>query len=81
MEKKINEIVKISDTETITILEEIEIKEIKENWTDIELANGVKIRIKIVVFSVASTDKVDEKGRTLYAVKSQNVIDTNYPEV
>jgi hypothetical protein len=81
MENKINEVIKINDTETISILEEVTIKNIKENWSEIELENGVKIRVKIVVFSVASTDKVDEKGRTLYAIKSQNVIDTIYPEV
>lgn len=80
MIEEMNETIKINDSEVVRVIEKMDIKSVCETWTEIELVNGVKIRIKPVIISVAATDKIDEFGRIVYAVKSQNIADTIYPK-
>ena len=54
--------------------EDMKFEAIQEPWNDYELADGTKVRVKLVLSMVSKTDKYESHGEPVYLVNSQPII-------
>ncbi|MBM4294016.1 MAG: hypothetical protein FJ126_03820 [Deltaproteobacteria bacterium] len=60
---------------------EVDFKVIKEEWNEYDLADGTRIRLKVVATSFArALDEFDNDGNPVYIVKTSNVLGLSAPE-
>ena len=60
---------------------EVEIKESREQWSSVDLADGTTIRLKTVVVEVKrSEEEYDAEGNPAYRVRSQIIFDVRAPD-
>ena len=60
---------------------EVEIKESREKWTEIDLSDGTTIRTKPVVLSVVRIENQwDPEGNPVYQLKANQVMTARSPE-
>lgn len=60
---------------------EVPVDEATERWTDIRLADGTQIRIKMVVVSVVRIDgQYDNDGNPMYQLKANQVMSVSAPD-
>lgn len=52
----------------------------KEDWNIYETEDGATIKIKLVVSSIARTEKFDAEGNPVYVVKSTNLLNVSIPD-
>lgn len=60
--------------------EPVEFRTKDEPWAVYELADGYKLRLKLVVSNVFRTEQKDPDGNPLYLVRSTNVMTVVPPE-
>jgi hypothetical protein len=61
--------------------EVIDVKSSSEPWSDYELADGTRLRIRMVVHQVIRLAEHNAVGEPVYAVKSTNILDVDVPEI
>jgi hypothetical protein len=60
---------------------EVNVEEATERWTDIQLADGSKIRIKTVILGVLRLEgQYDGDGNPLYQLKANQVMTVTSPD-
>lgn len=52
----------------------------KEDWNIYEIEDGATIKMKLVVSSIARTEKFDAEGNPVYVVKSTNLLSVSVPD-
>jgi len=57
----------------------VPIKSWDETWSEYELADGTKLRVRPVVISIERTDAYTPDGDPIYAAKSQMILDAVVP--
>jgi len=62
--------------------EEMDFENEKEEWNVYKLADGTKLKVKLVLVNVVrSPDKYDPLGNPIYGITSQNIVKAlNVPE-
>lgn len=71
------------DEQDFDEMERVEVEEEKEYWNEYKLADGTKLRVKLVLAQVAkSVNKAIPKsgGEPLYSIKADTIVDANVPE-
>ncbi len=56
----------------------INFKAINEDWSEYQLENGTKIKVKIVVSKIVKSNEVNESGQPIYYIQSSNIVDATY---
>ena len=59
---------------------EVEFSPLREDWNAYQLADGTRVRMKVVVASVFRIiDQYDAQGNPVYVVQSSNVLSVDSP--
>ena len=60
---------------------EVDFKIVKEEWNEYDLADGTRIRLKIVASNmIRALNEYDNDGNPIYLVKSSNILAVSVPE-
>jgi hypothetical protein len=77
MEEKKRIKINVNENGRVVPREGIEIGILKQNepWSEYELEDGNKLRIKQIVLKVIKLDTKDALGNPIYITKGQNIVD------
>lgn len=59
---------------------EIDYKELKENWNEYKLEDGTVIRMKSVVTRIVKTKEYNKENEPIYYVNSRNILSARVPD-
>jgi len=61
--------------------EKVDFKVVKEDWNEYELADGTRLKVKLVLVDVLRMPDYSPLGEPIYQIMSQNVVKcTHVPE-
>ena len=66
---------------TKTLGDEVDVETAKENWNEYQLADGTKLRLRLVVHQVVRLDDRTADGDPVYVVRSSNILEARVPEI